>query len=175
MTDALIKALEKEIHIANDIGDVHSMMIRIGLIKDALDLINRLQADKEALINGQETLQKHIADQKAEIERLERDIEWNNAKHREKLSDRRYACGVLWDSLEKETEENRKLKAELDKLAEDYSNLQIEKDELFAEAERYLRSNKLLKADIEELKEKLADRTSRIVELEFEKENNGGR
>lgn len=34
--------------------------------------INRLQADKEALIAGQETLQKHIAEQKAEIERLKK-------------------------------------------------------------------------------------------------------
>lgn len=41
------------------------------LINDALDLINRLQSEKEALINGQETLQKHIAEQKAEIERLQ--------------------------------------------------------------------------------------------------------
>ena len=45
----IIKALEHEIHIANDIGDVHSMMIRIGLIKDALDLINRQQAEIERL------------------------------------------------------------------------------------------------------------------------------
>ena len=35
-----------------------------------VDLINRLQAENEALIAGQETLQKYIAEQKAEIERL---------------------------------------------------------------------------------------------------------
>ena len=47
----------------------------------ALALINRLQADKEALIAGQETLQKCIAEKMAEIERykgvikiLEKDI-----------------------------------------------------------------------------------------------------
>ena len=44
--------------------------------KDALmgysrNLINRLQADQEALINGQESLQKYIADLQAEIERLQ--------------------------------------------------------------------------------------------------------
>lgn len=47
---------------------------RFELIKLAFDLINRLQAEKEALINGQETLQKYIAEQKAEIERLQNSI-----------------------------------------------------------------------------------------------------
>ena len=37
---------------------------------NALDLINRLQAENEALINGQETLQEYIATQKAENEEL---------------------------------------------------------------------------------------------------------
>ena len=32
------------------------------LLQNALDLINRQNAEKEALINGQETLQKYIAD-----------------------------------------------------------------------------------------------------------------
>ena len=40
------------------------------LLQDALDLINRLQADKEALIAGQETLQKALAEKIAEVERL---------------------------------------------------------------------------------------------------------
>jgi ribonucleotide monophosphatase NagD (HAD superfamily) len=43
-----------------------------GLMKLALDLINRQKAEKEALIAGQETLQKHIAEQNAEIERLKK-------------------------------------------------------------------------------------------------------
>ena len=38
------------------------------------DLINRLQAEKEALINGQETLQKYIAEQQAENERLKDEL-----------------------------------------------------------------------------------------------------
>ena len=41
------------------------------LCSQAVDLINRLQDEREALINGQETLQKTIVEQKAEIERLE--------------------------------------------------------------------------------------------------------
>jgi hypothetical protein len=44
------------------------------LHRDALDLINRQKAEKEALINGQETLQKYIAEQKAENERLKRKL-----------------------------------------------------------------------------------------------------
>ncbi len=47
---------------------------------DVLDLINRLQAEKEALIAGQETLQKYIAEQKAEIERLKEDNEIKSQK-----------------------------------------------------------------------------------------------
>ena len=128
MTDnEIIKALENEIHLANDISGVHSMMIQIVLIKDALDLINR---------------------KNAEIKRLKVTIEDDRARHNSKLSDRRYACGVLWDSLEKETEENRKLQAELDQLAKENSDLIIEKDLLFDVAER--RQN-----EIEELNIKL--------------------
>lgn len=50
------------------------------LCPPAQEEINRLQEEKEALINGQETLQKHIAEQKAENERLEKEntanLEW---------------------------------------------------------------------------------------------------
>lgn len=37
--------------------------------EDALDLINRLKAERDALINGQETLQRRIAELLAEKER----------------------------------------------------------------------------------------------------------
>ena len=43
---------------------------RTELIKLALSFINRLQDEKEALINGQETLQKTIVEQKTEIGEL---------------------------------------------------------------------------------------------------------
>lgn len=42
------------------------------------DLINRLQDEKQALINGQETLQNTIVEQKAEIERLKNNIDGLN-------------------------------------------------------------------------------------------------
>lgn len=43
------------------------------LYKLALDLINRIQDEKQALINGQETLQNTIVEQKAEIDRLQKE------------------------------------------------------------------------------------------------------
>ncbi len=76
MTDnEIIKALEC------CIKDQHEGCCKLGswseqwncmadLMKDALDLINRQRSEIEALIAGQETLQKYIAEQKAEIERL---------------------------------------------------------------------------------------------------------
>ena len=42
------------------------------VVENALDLINRLQDERESLINGQETLQNTIVEQKAEIERLQK-------------------------------------------------------------------------------------------------------
>lgn len=71
MTDnEIIKALE--CCVASNCGDCpifNNKEIRIvpgrcvqTLEKNALDLINRQQADKEALINGQESLQKYIAE-----------------------------------------------------------------------------------------------------------------
>lgn len=45
----------------------------VQLEKYALDLIDRLQADKEALIAGQETLQKALAKKNAKIEALQMD------------------------------------------------------------------------------------------------------
>ena len=52
--------------------------------------------------------------------------------------------------------ENERLKADCDKIAEDYSNLMIEKDELFDEAENLIKSAKAeaIKEFAERLKEK---------------------
>lgn len=41
---------------------------------NALDLINRQRAEIEALVAGQETLQKHITNLNAEIDRLEQNL-----------------------------------------------------------------------------------------------------
>ncbi len=80
MTDnEIIKALEccsnkNAMHCSECSYYDHSATCILMLVSDALDLINRLQSEKEALINGQETLQKYIAEQKAEIADLQDEI-----------------------------------------------------------------------------------------------------
>jgi predicted nuclease with TOPRIM domain len=76
MTDKeIIKALE--CHKDTDIATCNVCpydgvsMCGYKLCNDALDLINRQQAEKEALIAGQETMSKYIEEQQAEIERLQ--------------------------------------------------------------------------------------------------------
>ena len=46
-----------------------------ALIKKLLDIINRLKADKESLIKGQETLMKCIAKKKETIAELDAEVE----------------------------------------------------------------------------------------------------
>jgi hypothetical protein len=76
MTDnEIIKALECCWQEKECIGDKCPLFKSINdcaplIAMEALDLINRQKAEKEALINGQETLQKYISEQKAEIERV---------------------------------------------------------------------------------------------------------
>ncbi len=62
MTDNdIIKALEEYVK-ENEFEYFHNnMMCLYPLIKNALDLINRQKAEIEALIAGQETLQKNLA------------------------------------------------------------------------------------------------------------------
>ena len=80
--EEIIDALEKEIQIANDIGDVHSMMINIGLIEDALDLINRQKAEIEKLTTelvgmrgAANSYKMHYDNAQAEIKELKMVIE----------------------------------------------------------------------------------------------------
>ena len=55
----------------NDLGGIDKCISTLA--QNTLDLINRQKAEVEALINGQEALQKHIAEQKAEIEGLKKE------------------------------------------------------------------------------------------------------
>ena len=88
MTDAeIIKALEccagDEVglcHICPLDGECNGD-INI-LLKYALDLINRLQADKEALIAGQETLQKALAEKNEEFENQSQNFKVLVSDHR---------------------------------------------------------------------------------------------
>ena len=69
----------------NEIVKALYSMYRATVYKDTITMsketaiglyeyFNRQEAEVEALINGQETLQKYIAEQKAEIERLKRKL-----------------------------------------------------------------------------------------------------
>ena len=64
--------------------------------KQAVDLINRQKAEIKSLINGQETLQKHIAEQKSEIERLNKTVVDLNANLSEAIN-----CFTRMESLYK--------------------------------------------------------------------------
>ena len=59
----IIKALEDEIHFAEYVDSDYCSNVNLEIIKSALDLINRLQAEKEELVGNNDKL-------KAEIERL---------------------------------------------------------------------------------------------------------
>jgi len=77
-----------------------------------LDLINRLQAEKEALIAGQETLQKALAEKDNEIKRLqERNIILRGAVDTQKNDNKRLA-GYLADSISHEPRSEAEIKAE---------------------------------------------------------------
>ncbi len=111
------------------------------MYNNALDLINRLQADKEALINGQETLQKYLAEQKAENERLKELVDdmgdyfpaCINCEGKTPLGERTDKCVYLIDNTNFCTKrgitniiaisnENRKLKAENERLIKECGN-----------------------------------------------------
>lgn len=70
----IVKALKDTLHRIK--GAEHLIVPKEGIknlcngLENALDLINRYEAEKEALISGQETLQKHIATLQAENESL---------------------------------------------------------------------------------------------------------
>lgn len=72
MTDdaKLIKWWEDEIHLAEYVDSDYCDGIKVGVIKQTLDLINRQKAEIDILIRKKETLQDEIAEQQAEIERL---------------------------------------------------------------------------------------------------------
>lgn len=80
MTNAeIVKALEYKIKVLCDYCDIKDKeccsTCVFGLAEASLDLIHRLQEQNAALIAGQETLQKHIAEKDAEIERLEETVD----------------------------------------------------------------------------------------------------
>lgn len=83
-----------------------------GLIQATIDLINRLQADKDALIAGQETLQKALAEKDKEIKHLqERNVILRGAVDTQKTDNKRLA-GYLADSISHEPRNELEIKTE---------------------------------------------------------------
>ena len=67
MTDEqIIRGLEHIVEIAKDIGDVHSMMINIGSIISALDLINRQKEEIERLKKSRDNLYEEMVEKQKE-------------------------------------------------------------------------------------------------------------
>lgn len=78
-----------------------------NLFKEALDLINRQKEQIDGLIKGQETLQKYIAEQKAEIESRRAEVE--ELKFRlDQNNDEGSKIGIMFEETLKENEDLKK-------------------------------------------------------------------
>ena len=75
--EEIVKALECAIakRQTNGINDEWVLHLSRETTKTILDLINRLKADKEALIVGQESLMKHLERKKEIITELDNEVE----------------------------------------------------------------------------------------------------
>ena len=103
MTDnEIVKALEDI--LKNFDGKVVDFMA----ISSAIDLINRKQAEIEALIAGQETLQKYIAEKNAEIERLEYKVK----KWKENYESSQVVVGDFREIINKQAKQLKTAKSE---------------------------------------------------------------
>ena len=91
-----------------------------GVLKLALDLINRLEAEKEALIAGQETLQKALAEKQAEIETLK-----NVKKENDVLQNNISAMAVTMKNSARETrhEAYKEFAEKVDEILKRYAHL----------------------------------------------------
>ena len=84
----------------------------VNIEKLFVDVFNRLQADKEALIAGQETLQKALAEKDNEIKRLqERNVILRGSVDTQKNDNKRLA-GYLADAISHEPRSEAEIKAE---------------------------------------------------------------
>ncbi len=143
MTDnEIIKALEcceKDDcdNCPNDFGNCYA-----NLAGYALDLINRQKAEIEALIAGQETLQKYIAEQKAEIESLAKKYEMAVAEREANVKG--FTADI--ERLEKDRKENFEMWKKLCEQSEE------KHEKMFQEAKATIRP-KAIKEFAEKLKE----------------------
>ena len=84
----------------------------MALIKKLLDIINRLKADKEALIKGQESLMKHLERKKEIITELDNEVEELSYRNKELLKDVHYYHDSKIDSIKRAKSEAIKQFAE---------------------------------------------------------------
>lgn len=82
------------------------------LQRDTLDLINRLKADKEALIKGQESLMKHLERKKEIITELDNEVEELSYRNKELLKAVHYYHDSKIDSIKRAKSEAIKKFAE---------------------------------------------------------------
>lgn len=113
-------------HCKDEYNDIRVDDVLLG----AFDLINRLQADKDALIAGQETLQKALVEKDKEIKLLqERTVILRGAVDTQKNDNKRLA-GYLADSISHEPRSEAEIKAEAykelaQKLKEQFNDLEF--------------------------------------------------
>ena len=73
LTDSeIVKALEKEIHLAEYVDSDYCSNTEVSVLKSALDLINRLQEQKQNLEIELKAMRGAANSYKAEIERLKK-------------------------------------------------------------------------------------------------------
>ena len=102
----------------------------VNIEKLFVDMFNRLQADKDALIAGQETLQKALAEKDNEIKRLqERNVILRGAVDTQKNDNKRLA-GYLADSISHKPRSEAEIKTEArkelaQKLKEQFNDLEF--------------------------------------------------
>ena len=114
----IIKALENEIHLAEYVDSDYCSNTEVSLLKSTLDLINRLQAEKQEITEKFDCQQTVYADLSKIIKDKCKEIESLQAEN-EELKKAKYIFSTVdycADDLDKALEENTKLKAENERL-----------------------------------------------------------
>ena len=122
--------IEDLIFVAQCCRDEYNGLRVDKLLRRAAELIKNLQADKDALIAGQETLQKALAEKDNEIKRLqERNVILRGSVDTQKNDNKRLA-GYLADAISHEPRNEAEIKAEAykelaQKLKEQFNDLEF--------------------------------------------------
>lgn len=149
MTDnEIIKALESEIHLAEYVDSDYCSNVKLEIIKSALDLITRQQAENEnlkvenqSLRSAANSLKMHYEEAQAEIERL---------KQRNAVCEAANRC-IVWQRDRRDRE--------IKELHSQIAELNIYKSKIKAEA---------VKEFVERIKEFMRNKFKALDEYEFE-------